>query len=333
VSAAARRYLVTGAAGCLGAWVVGELLAEGHEVVATDLGEDRRRLDLVRLRSSDDVTWARLDVTDRAAISRILEEHAVTHVVHLAGLQVPFCAANPPLGAAVNVVGTVNVFEAVRGLERPVGLAYASSAAVFGAASATEGRGVRDDAPPDPGTHYGVYKVTNEGTARLYWRESRLPSIGLRPFVVFGPGRDQGRTSGPTSAVLAAVQGQAFEIPVGGTALLTYARDCARYFIAACELSLEQHSSEVWNVPGHSVEIADLPALIAQHVAGAEGLVTVGTGPTSAVPAVLEDPALHRVLGRGFDTPFETVVAETVTHFRRALELGIPTTATDRSTP
>ena len=59
------------------------------------------------------------DITDLPAIERVLDEHAITNVVHLAALQVPFCRADPPLGAAVNVVGTVNVFEAVRRL-RPV---------------------------------------------------------------------------------------------------------------------------------------------------------------------------------------------------------------------
>ena len=52
------------------------------------------------------------DITDLDALERTLDEHAITHVIHLAALQVPFCRADPPLGARVNVVGTVNVFEA-----------------------------------------------------------------------------------------------------------------------------------------------------------------------------------------------------------------------------
>ncbi|MDR6174211.1 UDP-glucuronate 4-epimerase [Nocardioides zeae] len=318
-----RRYLVTGAAGCLGAWVVAELLAAGQEVVATDLTEDRRRLELVRLRPSDDVPWARLDVTDLDALTAVLTENAITDVIHLAGLQVPFCAADPPLGAAVNVVGTVNVFEAVRRLERRTGLVYASSAAVFGAASVSGGHGVRDDALPDPGTHYGVFKVANEGTAQQYWRESGVASVGLRPFVVFGVGRDQGRTSSATSAMLSAVVGDRFELPGGGPALLTLARDCARWFIAACDLSLTRGGCDVWNVPGQTVRLDDLPALIDAHVPGAADLITVGAGAPSAVPSRLEDPALHRVLGRDIDTPLATAVAETVAHFRQALALGI----------
>ena len=54
------------------------------------------------------------DITDLAAVEAVLDDHAITNVIHLAALQVPFCRADPPRGALVNVVGTVNVFEAVK---------------------------------------------------------------------------------------------------------------------------------------------------------------------------------------------------------------------------
>ena len=52
-----------------------------------------------------------------------------------------------------------------------------------------------------PRTLYGVYKLANEGTARVYWQEDGVASVGLRPFSVYGPGRDQGLTAGPTLAM------------------------------------------------------------------------------------------------------------------------------------
>ena len=54
------------------------------------------------------------DITDLATLERAIDEHGITHVIHLAALQVPFCRADPPLGARVNVLGTVNVFEAAK---------------------------------------------------------------------------------------------------------------------------------------------------------------------------------------------------------------------------
>jgi len=114
VSPAAReRFLVTGALGCIGAWTVRTLVREQSPVVAFDLAGDRKRL---RLIMSDDeierITFVQGDITDLGSVERALDEHEITNLIHLAALQVPFARANPPLGAEVNVVGTVNIFEA-----------------------------------------------------------------------------------------------------------------------------------------------------------------------------------------------------------------------------
>ena len=127
------RFLVTGAAGCIGSWAVRLLLDEGVPVVATDLSPDLRRFELISQgQAGGQPDFAPLDVTSAQDVADAVAAHGITHVVHLAGLQLPFCAADPPLGAMVNVVGTVNVFEAIRAAGRPIGLALASSAAVFG---------------------------------------------------------------------------------------------------------------------------------------------------------------------------------------------------------
>ena len=90
---------------------------------------------------------------------------------------------------------------------------YTSSIAVFADddADPVSGR-LTVEATGHPRTHYGVYKQANEGNARVYWLDDGVPSIGLRPMTVYGVGRDQGMTSGPTKAVVAAVLG----LPVPG---------------------------------------------------------------------------------------------------------------------
>ena len=169
------RFLVTGALGCIGAWAVRELVREGTPVVAFDLGSDARRLRLIM--TPDElaaVTFETGDITDLATVERVLDEHGISHIVHLAALQLPFCRADPPLGARVNVVGTVNVFEAARRRLAAIrGLVYASSVAVFDATDADAvSHGVDDDDPAHPTSHYGVYKQANEGSA---------PSTGATP--------------------------------------------------------------------------------------------------------------------------------------------------------
>ena len=135
------RVLVTGAGGCLGSWVVRQLVDEGTAVVAFDLSEDYRRLRL--LLDEDrmgDVAFRRGDLRDFAAVESLVREENITHIVHLAALQIPFCAADPIMGSQVNVAGTVNILEAVRRSEGRVrGTAYASSVAVFGPAEMYEG--------------------------------------------------------------------------------------------------------------------------------------------------------------------------------------------------
>src|SRR5262249_35661779 len=138
------------------------------------------------------------DVTDLAGLRAAVRDHQITHIVHLAGLQVPTCRADPLLGARVNVLGTLAVFEAVRQAQRQVQrLAHASSAAVSGPPADYPPGPLADDVKLTPTTHYGYFKVCNEGNARVYYQDHGLSSIGLRPWTVYGVGRDFGMTSEP----------------------------------------------------------------------------------------------------------------------------------------
>src|SRR4029077_2612484 len=91
------------------------------------------------------------DISNTAAVNRVVADEGITHIIHLAALQQPFCLADPPRGASVNVVGTVNVFEAVaRHRDQVRGLTYASSAAVYGPPTLYPHGLVRDDSPLSP---------------------------------------------------------------------------------------------------------------------------------------------------------------------------------------
>ena len=84
------RFLVTGSGGCIGAWTVAQLVGEGTGVVAFDASADDHRLRLL-LPGEELASLVRVrgDITDLDALERVLDEHAITHVVHLAALQVP----------------------------------------------------------------------------------------------------------------------------------------------------------------------------------------------------------------------------------------------------
>jgi UDP-glucuronate 4-epimerase len=298
------RFLVTGALGCIGAWACRELVREGIPVVAFDLGMSRHRLELVLPPDElAEVTVVRGDVTDLDALERALAEHEVTHVIHLAALLIPLARDDPVRGAQVNVGGTVNVFEAVkrRGLH---GLAYASSAAVYDAA---DGVRVAEDAVGHPVTHYGVHKQANEGTARVYWLDDGVASVGLRPYVVYGPGRDQGLTASPTLAMQAAAAGEEYRISFAGRVQFHYAPEAAQAFIAAARAPGE--GATVRNLGGPPVDMADVIAAIEAAAPDAAGGISYDELP---LPFPEEFEA-----SQPLTTPLAIGVRETIEHFRR----------------
>ena len=302
------RFLVTGAYGCIGAWVVHELVADGREVVTFDLSTEPRRLRL--LLDADAVAaipHVAGDISDPAAVTGAIDAHEITHVVHLAALQVPFCRADPPLGARVNVLGTVNVFEAAKAQPQLAPVVYASSIAAFDANGTFE---------QHPSTIYGVYKRANEATASVYHGENGVSSTGLRPHTVYGVGRDQGVTSAPTTAMLAAAAGSAYTIPYGGAAQLQLARDVARAFVAA---SLAEHEGAVvHNLAGRRVSVDEIVAALRAENIGYDDV-------RLPFPEEVDSASFVAAFPGFAETPLEQGVAETVDRFRALLAEGLVT--------
>ncbi len=311
------RFLVTGGMGCLGSWVTRQLVEEGATVTIFDASTDDRRLCLVL--DSEQRTQVELiqgDLTDAAQVTAAVG--AATHVVHLGALQVPFCRADPARGASVNVTGTIHVLEAARtaGLEH---LAYASSAAVYGPPDDYETDVLPHDAPRRPTTLYGAYKVANEDSARVYWQDHELSSIGLRPHTVYGPARDQGMTSQPTTAILAAVRGHPHHIDYGGTLLFQHAAEVAAWFVAAARS--EFRGAAVFNLGGEVASIADFVSAIEAET-GYDG-ITHGDEPLP-LPLDFDDTATRATLGAATPMSVAAGVAATVEWFRLAESEGRP---------
>ena len=261
------------------------------------------------------VTLVQGDLIRKEELDRALDEHGVTGVIHLAALQIPFCRADPIRGALVNVVGTVNVLEAVKERrERIAGpLVYASSAAYFGAADPE--RAARDEnADGRPSTHYGVYKQANEGNARIYWQDEGVPSIGLRPYNVYGPARDQGVTAEPTHAMGRRPAARATtSLTAAPSTFPLHGRRRAR--LRPGEPSVFRGRERV-QFPG--------PRRAHERAGGGDrGGCARAAGPDTfddtplPLPAELAVGGLADLVGPVPVTPLAQAVAETVEHFRR----------------
>jgi len=310
------RVLLTGGYGCIGSWIARNLLERGDAVWIYDLKEDPRRLRL--LLNEDQIARARFlrgDVTDCAGLRQGIRDQGITHVVHLAGLQVPICRADPMLGATVNVLGTLAVFEAVRLSQGQVQrLVYASSAAVFGPPGDYPPGPLGDDVKLAPTTHYGYFKCCNEGNARVYYQDHGVSSIGLRPWTVYGVGRDFGMTSEPTMAIQALALGQPYHISYGGWQDLQFVEDVASIFVRCLEAPYQGARS--YNLRGAVVDLATFHRTLCGVDPAAERLITFGDRQI-AIAYDLDDAALQRDLGPMPRTPLREGIRRTLEHFRR----------------
>ena len=300
--------LITGAGGCIGSWLMALLVNAGIKVVVYDLSEDKRRpLLLMEPAELDQVTWVCGDIADTQAVFDVVTRHEVEAIIHLAALQVPFCKADPPLGAKVNVMGTINILEAARnaGLKR---VAYASSVAAVSFA-------------PDNQyleTLYGAYKVCNEMTARVYLQDWGVPSVGIRPGVVYGVARDQGVTSKTTLAILAAAAGRPYTVPFSGAVSALHAGEVASAFIRA--VSTDRNEAKVFDLNGRVTSVDEMLNILREISPRAELSIS---GAELPFAAALSDEPLLNYLGDYGQVPLREGIQETYEAFKDLLARGL----------
>lgn len=295
------RVLVTGANGFLGAWTVQRLLRTGMNVVALDLVPPGPLVQRLAADALAGVDWRIGDVVDATTVRDACAD--CTRIVHLAGLLTPACSQDPLRGAGVNVTGTLNVFEGARhhGIHHVV---YASSAAVYGPAHARH---------PEPATLYGAFKLAAEGIARSYWRSHAIASLGLRPFVVYGPGRESGASAGISLACRAAAQGTAYSIPFIGRAGMVWVGDVVD---VVCEaVAAELDGAHVIDLTGEVRSVDEVIAAIRRLHPEAD---LAAAGPPLAMHADIAPGPTTPWLPRLPCTPLDRGIAETLAFYRQA---------------
>ena len=141
-----------------------------------------------------DIPTVAADIRDMSALVRAMRDHKVETVVHTAGLIGESVSRPLYTGLEVNVMGTINVLEAVR-LTRVRRLVHISSFGVYDRRRA-RGAPIIEDAPRGPGRAYGNSKVIKELAAESYQKEFGFELAILRPANAYGYGHFAGGSSG-----------------------------------------------------------------------------------------------------------------------------------------
>lgn len=267
------RSVVTGGSGFAGRWLVSHLRDCGNDVVSLD-------------RSNGDP----LDVTDRDAVARRIEQHRPEVVYHLAAFTHVGDSWNEPVEVLrVNVEGTLNVLDAcvAAGVRRVL---VVGSAEEYGRVADAD-LPLREDAPLRPSTPYGASKVAAGYLALQSFLGVGLDTVRARPFNHTGPGQPP-RFVVPALArrIAEAERDGHDEITVGSLDPVREMLD-VRDVVRAYRMLVERgEPGEVYNVcTGRGVSIGEV----------AEKLVALSTRPLRLVvdPELVRPVEVPRLVG------------------------------------
>ena len=200
------KVLLTGVAGFIGSAVAKKLIDKGFEVVGIDnindyynpklkydrlqsLGissEDAEKWgNVVKSRLFGDLTFIRMDLTDKESLKKLFKEGHFNRVIHLAAQPgVRYSITHPEAYIENNICGFLNILEGCR--HNKVGhLVYASSSSVYGLNEKTPFS--EKDSTAHPVSLYAATKKSNEMMAHAYSHIYGIPVTGLRFFTVYGP--------------------------------------------------------------------------------------------------------------------------------------------------
>ena len=269
-----KNILIFGGCGFLGSWITKALLKKNLKITIFDL---RIKTDLLKNLIGNDlnkINFIEGDISDYEQVLKATED--MNYILNLAGLMTPDCSSNPSLGAEVNVKGSINVFEAIKKNNIKF-LIYTSSGGVYGN---------EDKYNPFPETHYGAFKLAVEGMARAYFNESLISSVGLRPFVIYGPGREIGGTAGVTLACKAAKQNFEYTVGFSGKVGFVYVEDVTNLVerlidkapVGAITMNINGITTSVENfvsiikknIPDAKVKFSGKPLSVVEEILGGE---------------------------------------------------------------
>ncbi|MFT5468540.1 MAG: nucleoside-diphosphate-sugar epimerase [Verrucomicrobiales bacterium] len=266
------RILITGATGCIGSAACAWLRANGFSdlVAFTRTGE------------AEGMEAIAGDIANRDQIEAAVAKVRPARIIHLAAFQSPDCQSQPFRGMEINVEGTNHLFRAAAGLGSDLKrFVFASSSAVYGPRSLYPGATVCEDGGLQPPNLYGYWKVAGEGAAQAFHAETGVATVSLRLATTYGPGRDRGLTSAPTSAMKSVAHGESFAMPYHGREHYHFVEDVGAAF--AISATAEFSGYDVFNLRGQTRATTDFLDLVSGQAAGI-GLPTAQLSTAEGAP-------------------------------------------------
>jgi UDP-glucose 4-epimerase len=250
--------VVTGGAGFIGSNLVTLLLDSGWEVTIVDNFATSERTNVAK-----NATLQEVDLTDREALAPVMKD--AEYVFHLAALpRIQPSFDDPVTHEKVNVIGSINCLEALKGNSRLKKFVYASSSACYGNPSTFP---TSEEAPISCLSPYALQKYAAEQYALMLGERFEIPAAVLRFFNVYGPGSFKPKSPSNAYSSVAGVfhnqrkAGQPLTITGDGTQSrdFVHVSDVARALMAA---ALSERLGEVYNVgSGLSITVNALAEL------------------------------------------------------------------------
>jgi GDP-4-dehydro-6-deoxy-D-mannose reductase len=175
------RIWISGCGGMMGSHLCEMLLEQGHEVVATYY---KPTVDIIELAG---LPLEEVDIRDWCSVYDSLSACLPDAVFHLAAQSYPTVSWQRPVETLeTNIIGTTNIFEAVRRIASKPKLIVAGSSAEYGSVH-PDRFPISEDCPLRPLHPYGVSKVATELLAHQYWANYGIEAIPVRIFNCTGP--------------------------------------------------------------------------------------------------------------------------------------------------
>lgn len=237
------KTLITGASGLIGSHLVDFLLKNtDHELYAIELP----RIEPYR---PEEVAYFQCDITDPISVNDIFEKVQPDYVYHLAGQSFfGVGQSNPRHTIDINIMGTINILEAIRRQKNnPKKIIVASSASIYGTSNHIPTSEVE---PLKPLSLYATSKGGQDLLSYQYFNNYNLPIIRIRPFIIIGDRQGTGNAVNSFARQIALIEkyGDWGTIKVGNldsSRDMTDVKDCVK---AIWKLTVDGINGEAYNI-------------------------------------------------------------------------------------